>query len=166
HLSEISRKDGLTGLFNRAFWEQSLKDEFAHLKVIDGPCSLVIFDIDHFKVINDKYGHLAGDEALLHVTKLVNANLNAGDRFYRAGGDEFCILSTVTDTEELEAYLEKLRGIVASSSFDYEEASIICTLSIGAVVHHDEDPENLYHKMDAKLYLSKENGRNTVSIGD
>ncbi len=67
---------------------------------------MVGFDIDHFKVINDKHGHLAGDEALLHVTKLVNANLNAGDRFYRAGGDEFCILSTVTDTEELEAYLE------------------------------------------------------------
>ncbi|EIO4080361.1 sensor domain-containing diguanylate cyclase [Vibrio parahaemolyticus] len=161
-LKRMAELDPLTQLLNRRVFNDNLLNQINSGK----PFSLVGFDIDHFKVINDKYGHLAGDEALLHVTRLVNANLNAGDRFYRAGGDEFCILSTVTDTEELEAYLEKLRGIVASSSFDYEEASIICTLSIGAVVHHDEDPENLYHKMDAQLYLSKENGRNTVSIGD
>ncbi len=65
HLSEISRKDGLTGLFNRAYWEQSLKDEFAHLKVIDGPCSLVIFDIDHFKKVNDTYGHPTGTKSFV-----------------------------------------------------------------------------------------------------
>ncbi|MDF4797730.1 sensor domain-containing diguanylate cyclase, partial [Vibrio parahaemolyticus] len=144
-LKRMAELDPLTQLLNRRVFNDNLLNQINSGK----PFSLVGFDIDHFKVINDKYGHLAGDEALLHVTRLVNANLNAGDRFYRAGGDEFCILSTVTDTEELEAYLEKLRGIVASSSFDYEEASIICTLSIGAVVHHDEDPENLYHKMDA-----------------
>ncbi|WP_155487954.1 GGDEF domain-containing protein, partial [Vibrio harveyi] len=71
HLSEISRKDGLTGLFNRAFWEQSLKDEFAQLKVIEGASSLVIFDIDHFKKVNDTYGHHTGDEVIRRTSSLL-----------------------------------------------------------------------------------------------
>ncbi|QOV31195.1 sensor domain-containing diguanylate cyclase [Vibrio diabolicus] len=161
-LKRMAERDPLTQLLNRRAFNDHL------LSQINKGVSfaLVGFDIDHFKAINDKHGHLGGDEALQHVTKLVSANLKPGDRFYRAGGDEFCIISKVIDKEVLEAYLEKLRSIVASTVFDYGDASIICTLSIGAAVHKDEDPESLYHKMDNQLYLSKKNGRNNVSIGD
>lgn len=161
-LKRMAELDPLTQLLNRRVFN----DNLLHYINSGVKFSLVGFDIDRFKLINDKYGHLAGDEALLHVTKLVNANLLDGDRFYRAGGDEFCILSRVTDKEELAVYLDKLRGIVASSPFEYENTPIICSLSIGAAVHKDEDPESLFHKMDVQLYQSKENGRNSVSIGD
>ncbi len=161
-LKRMAELDPLTQLLNRRVFN----DNLLHYINGDVKFSLVGFDIDRFKLINDKYGHLAGDEALLHVTKLVNANLLDGDRFYRAGGDEFCILSQVTDKEELATYLDKLRGIVASSPFDYESTPIICSLSIGAAVHKGEDPESLFHKMDVQLYQSKKNGRNSVSIGD
>lgn len=161
-LKRMAELDPLTQLLNRRVFN----DNLLHYINGDVKFSLVGFDIDRFKLINDKYGHLAGDEALLHVTKLVSANLLDGDRFYRAGGDEFCILSQVTDKEELATYLDKLRGIVASSPFDYESTPIICSLSIGAAVHKGEDPESLFHKMDVQLYQSKKNGRNSVSIGD
>ena len=161
-LKRMAELDPLPQLLNRRVFN----DNLLHYINGDVKFSLVGFDIDRFKLINDKYGHLAGDEALLHVTKLVNANLLDGDRFYRAGGDEFCILSQVTDKEELATYLDKLRGIVASSPFDYESTPIICSLSIGAAVHKGEDPESLFHKMDVQLYQSKKNGRNSVSIGD
>ena len=161
-LKRMAELDPLTQLLNRRVFN----DNLLHYINGDVKFSLVGFDIDRFKLINDKYGHLAGDEALLHVTKLVNANLLDGDRFYRAGGDEFCILSQVTDKEELATYLDKLRGIVASSPFDYDSTPIICSLSIGAAVHKGEDPESLFHKMDVQLYQSKKNGRNSVSIGD
>ncbi|MGR5136827.1 sensor domain-containing diguanylate cyclase [Vibrio jasicida] len=161
-LKRMAELDPLTQLLNRRVFN----DNLLHYINTGVAFSLVGFDIDHFKRINDKHGHLAGDEALLHVTRLVNANLLEGDRFYRAGGDEFCILSRLTNKEELAAHLEKLRGIVASSPFEYGATPIICSLSIGAAVHKDEDPESLFHKMDVQLYQSKENGRNSVSIGD
>lgn len=100
HLSEISRKDGLTGLFNRAFWEQSLKDEFAHLKVIDGPCSLVIFDIDHFKKVNDTYGHPTGDEVIRRTSALLRKTARSSDICGRFGGEEFTVLLPHTNQEQ------------------------------------------------------------------
>jgi len=161
-LKRMAERDPLTQLLNRRVFNDHLLNHIN--KGIR--FALVGFDIDHFKVINDKYGHLGGDEALQHVTKLVSAHLKPGDKFYRAGGDEFCIISKVIDKAVLEVYLETLRSIVASTPFYYADALIICTLSIGAVIHEDEDPESLYHKMDNQLYVSKKNGRNRVSIGD
>lgn len=101
HLSEISRKDGLTGLFNRAYWEQSLKDEFAHLKVIDGPCSLVIFDIDHFKKVNDTYGHPTGDEVIRRTSALLRKTARSSDICGRFGGEEFTVLLPHTNRSKL-----------------------------------------------------------------
>ncbi|CAH1583805.1 sensor domain-containing diguanylate cyclase [Vibrio rotiferianus] len=161
-LTSMAERDPLTHLYNR----RAFNDHLLHF-INDGVgFTLIGFDIDCFKQINDKHGHLVGDEALIHVTKLVSANLNKGDRFYRSGGDEFCILSRVTDKPSLEAYLEKLRGLVASSPMEYSESIVLCSLSIGAALHDGEDPEALFQKMDVQLYLSKKNGRNLVSIAD
>ncbi|KKX84308.1 diguanylate cyclase, partial [Vibrio parahaemolyticus] len=90
----MAELDPLTQLLNRRVFNDNLLTQINS----GNPFSLDGFVIDHFKVINDKYGHFARDEVLLHVTKLVNATLNAGDRFYRVVGDEFCILYPVQDT--------------------------------------------------------------------
>ncbi|BBM64850.1 sensor domain-containing diguanylate cyclase [Vibrio alfacsensis] len=161
-LKRMAELDSLTQLYNRRVFN----DNLFHYINSGLDFTLVSFDVDRFKFVNDKFGHLAGDEALLHVTKLVNANLGPWDRFYRTGGDEFCILSRITDKNELAAYLEKIRRVVSNSPFEYAKSSVFCSLSIGAIVHKDEDPETLFHKVDLQLYKSKENGRNSVSIGD
>ncbi|WP_038869294.1 sensor domain-containing diguanylate cyclase [Vibrio jasicida] len=159
-LKEMAEKDSLTYLYNRRMFNLHLR------KFIDGstPFSLVGFDIDHFKKINDEYGHIAGDEAIIHITKMIKSKLRKRDLFYRTGGDEFCILTRLVQKEDLDKYLESLRLSVSESSFVVQGSRIPCTISIGAASYANETPADLYHKMDEQLYESKRKGRNSVSI--
>ncbi|EPI5808931.1 sensor domain-containing diguanylate cyclase [Vibrio vulnificus] len=152
--------DSLTQLLNRRAFGHDLAE------MIDKqvPFSLIGFDVDYFKQINDRYGHLAGDQMLNDVSNKVSALLQKGDKLYRFGGDEFGILSSVTQPEELRCYLESIRDGVETMVCDYQENQIRCTLSIGAAVHDKEDVEGLIQKMDVQLYRSKEKGRNCVTI--
>lgn len=128
--------------------------------------TLVSFDIDNFKSINDRYSHLAGDQILVAVTKTIEKVLEGNDIFVRTGGDEFSILCHVTEREPLMRYLEKIRRTVEQSQFDTGYQLISVSLSIGAAVNHGYSEQELLQRADTMLYESKAKGRNQVSIAD
>lgn len=162
HLSEISRKDGLTGLFNRAYWEQSLKEEFAQLKVIEGTSSLVIFDIDHFKKVNDTYGHHTGDEVILRTSSLLRKTARSSDICGRFGGEEFTVLLPHTNQEQANYFAERLRKRIEQEIVKIEEFLINYTISIGVCEYKSyfESHTQWLKSADAALYRAKESGRN------
>ena len=162
HLSEISRKDGLTGLFNRAYWEQSLKEEFAQLKVIEESSSLVIFDIDHFKKVNDTYGHHAGDEVIRRTSSLLRKTARSSDVCGRFGGEEFTVLLPHTNQEQANYFAERLRKRIEQEIVKVEEFLINYTISIGVCEYKSyfESHTQWLKSADAALYRAKESGRN------
>ncbi|EOD4737471.1 diguanylate cyclase [Vibrio vulnificus] len=152
--------DPLTHTLNR----RAFRHDLTQMLEKQAAFSLIGFDIDHFKQINDRYGHLGGDQVLIDVADVIGTVLQEGDRFYRFGGDEFGILSSVTERSELECYLEAIRDRIEKTACYYQDTEIHCTLSIGAAVHCDEELEDLVQKMDVQLYRSKDKGRNCVTI--
>ena len=162
HLSEISRKDGLTGLFNRAYWEQSLKEEFAQLKVIEGASSLVIFDIDHFKKVNDTYGHHTGDEVIRRTSSLLRKTARSSDICGRFGGEEFTVLLPHTNQEQANYFAERLRKRIEQEIVKVEEFLINYTISVGVCEYKSyfESHTQWLKSADAALYRAKESGRN------
>ncbi|WP_045404383.1 GGDEF domain-containing protein [Vibrio jasicida] len=162
HLSEISRKDGLTGLFNRAYWEQSLKEEFNQLKVMEGACSLVIFDIDHFKKVNDTYGHHTGDEVIRRTSSLLRKTARSSDVCGRFGGEEFTVLLPHTNQEQASYFAERLRKRIEQEIVKVEDFLINYTISIGVCEYKSnfESHTQWLKSADAALYRAKENGRN------
>lgn len=166
HLSEISRKDGLTGLFNRAFWEQSLKEEFSRLSVIDRTSSLVIFDIDHFKKVNDTYGHHSGDEVIRHTASLLRKTARSSDVCGRFGGEEFTVLLPNTNQEQAFNFAERLRTSIEKECVMVENKPINFSVSIGVCEYKCsfENHTQWLKSADAALYIAKENGRNCTRI--
>ncbi|MGP8304965.1 diguanylate cyclase [Vibrio sp. YIC-376] len=166
HLSEISRKDGLTGLFNRAYWEQSLKDEFAHLKLFDGPSSLVIFDIDHFKQVNDTYGHPVGDEVIRRTSSLLRKTARSSDICGRFGGEEFTVLLPNTNQEQASYFAERLRKRIEQEIVKVEDFLINYTISIGVCEYKPtfNSHTQWLKSADAALYCAKEKGRNKTCV--
>ena len=165
-LEKISRTDSLTQLHNRGFWEESLKQEFKRLKRNQGRSALLMFDIDHFKRINDEYGHSGGDEAIRHISDLLRKTLRETDTAGRYGGEEFAV--TLLDTDEPGAltFAERLRCLIENSSIYYDEQQIKITVSLGVAVYTDafEKHEQWIEAADQALYASKENGRNQVTV--
>ncbi|WP_423839553.1 diguanylate cyclase [Vibrio mytili] len=162
HLSEISRKDGLTGLFNRAHWESALKDEFAQIKVIDRSSTLVIFDIDHFKKVNDNYGHPAGDEVIRRTANILKKSARNSDICGRFGGEEFTVLLPNTDQEQANYFAERLRQRIEKEVIEAEGCVINYTISIGVCEYktYFDDHIHWLKAADSALYNAKENGRN------
>ncbi|MGL6171282.1 MAG: sensor domain-containing diguanylate cyclase [Vibrio sp.] len=162
-LRYLVEHDSLTKLYSRHFFNQRL------CKKLDGKqlFTLVSFDVDRFKQINDSYGHLAGDYALDHVARAVEQQLNHADTFARFGGDEFAILSSVTEVNELYEYLERIRNAVASQPFVVNsEVQLTLTISVGASVNCGYSEPEILQSVDDQLYLSKSKGRNRVSIAE
>ncbi|MEZ8100121.1 sensor domain-containing diguanylate cyclase [Vibrio bivalvicida] len=154
--------DTLTGIYNRRAFSRYLTDKVSGQESF----ALAGFDIDNFKLINDHYGHVAGDEMLCHVAKTVQSNLEPSDVFVRMGGDEFCIISHITDRYELFNYLDRVGCAVATSAYEFDGKMIKCSLSIGAAIRRMENEEDIMQASDAQLYKSKQAGRNCVSIAE
>ncbi|NOH80515.1 sensor domain-containing diguanylate cyclase [Vibrio sp. RE86] len=154
--------DTLTGLYNRRAFNRILAD----LVQREQSFSLVGFDIDKFKMINDFFGHIAGDEMLIHVAKIVQEQLSEDEVFVRMGGDEFCIISPKTDSAELFRYLNNIGRIVATSVHQFGDEKIRCTLSIGAAIRVLDSEEEILQAADAQLYKSKQAGRNCVTVAE
>lgn len=152
--------DSLTGLFNRRAFNAQLPKWVGDYRGF----SLVGFDIDKFKSINDEYGHPAGDAMLNHVSEVTAQHIRPGDLFFRLGGDEFSILTNVAQKEELDTYLNEIRKSVVESPLEYQGQMLTCTLSLGGAIHSGERAEQILQKADSQLYRSKMNGRNCVSI--
>jgi len=164
-LEVASRVDGLTGLFNRAYWEETLAKEFSRSGRYGSTLSLIMFDLDHFKRVNDTYGHLTGDAILKSVSKTTQELIRESDIPGRYGGEEFGIILPATDIEGATQVGQKLCREIEASLVEYEGAKIDFTTSVGVAEISDKmaSHEDLISQADAALYFSKSKGRNCVN---
>lgn len=158
--------DGLTQIHNKRYFMEFLDREMARCSRYDRPLALLLFDIDHFKQINDLHGHLAGDHILRRLAETVVKHVRKEEAFARYGGEEFAIIMPETSGERARIFAEKIRRMVESTPFVYEDREISVTVSIGiAQMRHHREPLSFIKASDEKLYLAKSNGRNRVEGG-
>ncbi len=160
-----TRIDLLTGAYNHAHFASSLED-FVNIANRHGqPLSLIMFDIDHFKKINDTYGHYGGDAVLRYLSGLVNNRIRKGDIFCRTGGEEFGLLLPETPKENALQLAEKLRYDIAKVPVSYKGQEIIVTISVGVGQYIDNEHHLVFgERVDKLMYQSKHTGRNKVSF--
>lgn len=168
-LEEMAITDELTGLYNRRHVMEELKAEFSRSMRFGLPLSCLAIDLDFFKEVNDRYGHLAGDEALRQISDLFQKNFREPDILARSGGEEFLVILPQTDIQGALAKAELLRKQVERQAFTVEHGTTIhMTISIGAAAYPDERIHTMDHLLkvaDDALYRSKETGRNRISRG-
>jgi len=165
-LERLSRTDGLTKLNNRAYWEDCLQNEYLRCKRTGRDTSVVMFDIDHFKKVNDTYGHQAGDEVIRVVSRTLMETIRTTDIAGRYGGEEFGILLIETNRKDSMIVAERLREKIENTTVIHDNVEIKFTISLGIA---EFDPEAKNHTQwlemaDKALYVSKESGRNTSTI--
>lgn len=168
-LYESSVKDALTGAFNREYFNERLKAEVAYARRHQAELSLLLFDVDHFKKVNDTHGHPAGDAVLQSVVAAVGKTLRAEDVLARYGGEEFGIVLRGVGLQSAHGVAERVRTIAESTVVSHEARAIRCTISVGcAALSCCENPstEALVAVADRRLYIAKRGGRNrAVSVG-
>lgn len=153
--------DHLTGLPNRDAYQKKLEEELARRHRYGSPLALVVCDVDHFKSINDTYGHLAGDKVLQLIARSLRKNLRDVDFIARYGGEEFVILMPETNAEGALLAAEKLRQTVEKSPFNFRKERVPITLSFGISEFHSlESPDTVFERADKALYKAKHEGRN------
>lgn len=157
--------DGLTQVHNKRYLYEALEREVIRGRRHDRPLSVLMFDIDYFKKINDHYGHLAGDFVLRDLAKVVQSRIRRDEIFARYGGEEFVIVLPETPLEGAVALAESLRARVEQHKFVFQGERIPTTVSIGCAVLDPEDKTatELIQRADEKLYEAKRAGRNRVS---
>ncbi len=157
--------DGLTGIHNKRFLLDTLEREIPRARRHQRPLGLVMFDIDHFKKINDTFGHLAGDFVLKELAQLVKNRLRPDDVLGRYGGEEFAVVLPETDLEGGRVIAEELRTLIEAHAFLFEQERIQVTCSLGvAIVDEDSDVLGFLKAADERLYAAKRGGRNRVMI--
>jgi two-component system cell cycle response regulator len=156
--------DGLTQIFNKRYFLETIEREIARSHRYRRELSLVMFDIDHFKKINDSFGHLAGDYVLKHLAQTVKTRIRREDCFARYGGEEFSIVLPEIDGLNSKPFAEKIRQLVENTDFRFENTSMPITISMGvATLDGDStDPAALIKQADDRLYEAKSSGRNCV----
>jgi len=155
--------DGLTGVNNKRFLMETLEKEIPRARRHQRPLSFLMFDIDHFKLVNDNYGHLAGDFVLKDLAQLVKARLRPDDIIGRYGGEEFAVLLPETTLEGSAAIAEELRKMIDDHRFEFEQEIIDVSVSIGcAQLADDFDVARFIKLADENLYRAKRGGRNQV----
>ncbi len=156
--------DGLTGAHNKRYFLEFLDREIARCARYQRPLSLLIFDLDHFKQINDTYGHLTGDYVLKELTTRLARRIRKEELLARYGGEEFAIVLPETDHESAMHVGEQVRKIVEKNPFEYEEDSFHCTISVGVSTLVGENIESLafIKRSDDNLFKAKRQGRNQV----
>ncbi|MEO0786075.1 MAG: PleD family two-component system response regulator [Pseudomonadota bacterium] len=162
---ELSVIDQLTGLYNRRYMLNQLQQWMKRSVIGDTPLSVVSLDIDHFKAVNDTYGHAAGDRVLQEVAERLKQNVRPIDIVCRPGGEEFLVIMPETAGDRAAAAAERLRRAIATDDFDIQNGEAISiTISAGvAVMRGSEDtPADLMHRSDEALYSAKREGRNRV----
>jgi diguanylate cyclase (GGDEF)-like protein len=164
---ESALRDGLTKAFNKKYFTDRLESEFTFATRHTSPLALVLFDIDHFKKVNDTYGHPAGDHVLFEISSLLSGALRAEDVFARYGGEEFAVICRGSDETQAQVVGERLRKAVEGHRFIYEGALIPVTISVGIAVLPNpavKDANDIVGFADQALYKSKNGGRNRVTV--
>lgn len=161
----LTTVDGLTQVFNRRYFEDAIEREFSRSRRYQRPLSLVLLDIDHFKKINDSFGHLAGDAVLKEVARTIRTRTRREDVLARYGGEEFALLLPEIETKGAQQLAEKVRKLVEKHDFVFDGERIPVTISAGVatVQKKGEEPTELIRRADEKLYEAKTAGRNRVA---
>ena len=154
--------DSLTGALNKESFNEIIGLKILEAKHIASPLSLIIFDIDHFKKINDTYGHGTGDVILKELSDLIRKNLRESEYFIRWGGEEFVILMPGTSVQGAKMVAEKLRRIVESATFP-EVGKVTCSFGVTSLELEDTI-KSFFERADEALYEAKKNGRNRVEV--
>lgn len=168
-LSEINRLiviDELTKCYNRKYINEKLPIDIESAKANKLPLSIAMIDIDYFKLINDKYGHLLGDLVLKDITNVIKNNIRGkSDWIARYGGEEFLILFNDTSKEDAYNLSKRINSIVENSIFKYDDIEINITISIGiaSLSSETDDMDKLIRKADENLYKAKRSGRNYIT---
>ena len=155
--------DALTGAGNRLALNQNLERDIRSSKRSGQPLSLLVLDVDHFKSVNDNYGHAYGDEALKAVVDCVTATLRNVDGLYRLGGEEFVVLLNNTDADACNLVAERIRQSIEQLQFQIDGQPLPMTASLGhATLRPTDDARSLLDRADQRMYAAKRNGRNRV----
>ena len=163
-MSLMAYTDPLTNIYNRLHFGHFLDAEIDRVKRYGGTFSIIFFDLDRFKEVNDEYGHLVGDEVLKRVTEIVEkANRNA-DIFARYGGEEFIILAPATDIAGARVHAERLRNDIEHHRFS-EISHLTCSFGVAEYKPDADDVTSLFKRADTALYNAKKLGRNRVETG-
>jgi len=164
-LQEQIIRDPLTGLFNRRYLDETLQHEIAGARRERHPLSVLMIDLDHFKRINDTYGHVNGDIVLIELSKHLVESVRGSDMVYRYGGEEFMILMKNTTTENALQRAEALRASVEAMEFHVDDQLLNLTISIGVATYptHSAELQRVIEAADAALYRAKAGGRNQVA---
>lgn len=164
-LGESNNRDGLTGIYNRRYLDKHIAIEFDRAKRYGEPFSFILFDLDHFKQVNDNYGHLGGDEVLRSISQRVGGMLRTTDIIGRYGGEEFAIMLPSTSLEDARILAERVRLATEETPVFFQNREIKVSISMGVSEFRPDLPnhEQLIDEADQALYASKQGGRNRVS---
>jgi diguanylate cyclase (GGDEF)-like protein len=167
-LRDMAFKDGLTGLYNHRYFQDLMDSELSRAIRYKRPFSLIMLDLDHFKKINDKYGHPVGDLVLKEVSKTIKITVRDSDIAARYGGEEFAIVLPETELKGAAMTAERLRKAVEQLEIDTKGCRIDVTVSVGVTCYHPTiekiDKSEILAEADNALYNSKNKGRNMISI--
>lgn len=165
-LLQLSRHDGLTNLYNRRTFFELTGSEIARAKRYSIPISAIMFDLDHFKAINDTFGHLAGDFVLNRAAKILKKNSRLNDVTARYGGEEFVMLLPNTNSQQAVIVAERIRKEIETTTFDFDQHNIRLTISCGVaeLKEEDDDKNSFLSAVDEQLYEAKHAGRNMTCI--
>lgn len=167
-LADANNRDSLTGIHNRRYIEEAVAREFGRVQRYGGTLSLVLFDLDNFKAINDSHGHLTGDEVLRSAARCIGAGIRQTDTFGRYGGEEFMAVLPATHSDGALILAERLRTRLAATPVTHGNLAITVTASAGLAEWRPgmRRYENLIKAADQALYQAKEQGRNCVRCAD
>ena len=166
-LQRLAALDPLTGVYNRRFGMSRLHEEFDRAVRMDSPLGILMMDIDHFKQVNDTYGHLVGDRVLVAITRIARTILRDGDVLIRYGGEEFLAVLPAASAEDLRLVGERIRHAIEDSSVADGSQTIRVTLSLGGASYPQQNVEKedlLVQRADAALYQAKQSGRNRLVL--
>jgi len=166
-IRDLTLKDPLTGVMNRRAIEEFLARQMADRRRHGDPVSVVYVDLDHFKALNDRHGHAAGDAAINHAVARVLTQVRAGDALGRHGGEEFFIVMPNTDADGASAAAERMRAALAAAPLVWRGRSVPLSASFGVATADATEwptPEELLHRADTAMYSAKQGGRNRVVV--
>ena len=161
---ESALRDGLTGTYNRRFLDEVLPKQVAQTLRREASMSALMVDIDHFKRVNDGFGHAAGDRVLVAFARALSRGLRSGDVVARYGGEEFAVILPDTNVEGARTLAERLRAAVEALTFDEVRIAITMSVGLAAIPDHARDGDGLLRAADSALYRAKNEGRNRVIV--